>query len=81
MGAEKRNRTGTMNGVFKVGAERGIVNSWNEWDPLEEIIVGIADKAVIPPREPAFEVPRPQSVFLIAELRFRRAPSSPSAQT
>ena len=24
------------------------VNSWNEWDPLEEIIVGIPDGATIP---------------------------------
>ena len=25
------------------------VSSWNEWDPLEEIIVGRLDGAVIPP--------------------------------
>src|SRR6516164_9443036 len=25
------------------------VNSWNEWDPLEEVIVGRLDGAVIPP--------------------------------
>ena len=37
-------------------SQKGLVNSWNEWDTLEEIIVGIADKAVIPPKEPAFEV-------------------------
>ena len=24
------------------------VNSWNEWDPLEEVIVGIPDGATIP---------------------------------
>ena len=24
------------------------VNSWNEWDPLEEIIVGIPDGATLP---------------------------------
>ena len=33
-----------------------IVNSWNEWDQLEEIIVGTASLAVIPPVEPAFEM-------------------------
>ena len=27
----------------------GVVNSWNEWDPLEEIIVGRLDGAAIPP--------------------------------
>src|SRR5258708_20973254 len=25
------------------------VNSWNEWDPLEEVIVGRLDGAVVPP--------------------------------
>ena len=24
------------------------MNSWNEWDPLEEVIVGIPDGATIP---------------------------------
>jgi glycine amidinotransferase len=31
-----------------------IVNSWNEWDPLEEVIVGIPDNACIPGYEPCF---------------------------
>ncbi|TPG05123.1 glycine amidinotransferase [Curtobacterium flaccumfaciens] len=34
-----------------------IVNSWNEWDPLEEIVVGRADNASFDPREPGY---RPQ---------------------
>jgi glycine amidinotransferase len=29
-----------------------IVNSWNEWDPLREIVVGSADNACFEPREP-----------------------------
>jgi glycine amidinotransferase len=35
------------------------VNSWNEWDPLEEVIVGRLEGAVIPPRHVAvdFNVP------------------------
>jgi len=32
-----------------------IVNSWNEWDQLKHVIVGTADKANIPPMEPALE--------------------------
>ena len=36
--------------------QTGLVNSWNEWDQLEEIIVGTASMAVIPPTEPAFEM-------------------------
>ena len=32
-----------------------IVNSWNEWDPLKHIIVGVADYCMIPPPEPAVE--------------------------
>lgn len=27
----------------------GPVNSWNEWDPLEEVIVGVCDNAMVPP--------------------------------
>ena len=38
-------------------AEEGktIVNSWNEWDPLKHVIVGVADGCMIPPPEPALE--------------------------
>ena len=25
------------------------VNSWNEWDPLEEVIVGRVEGAIVPP--------------------------------
>ena len=32
-----------------------IVNSWNEWDQLKHVIVGVADEANIPPMEPALE--------------------------
>ncbi|MBV9139945.1 MAG: glycine amidinotransferase [Pseudonocardiales bacterium] len=34
-----------------------LVNSWNEWDPLREIVVGVADNACFEPREPGY---RPQ---------------------
>ena len=30
-----------------------IVNSWNDFDPLTHVIVGVADHSVIPPEEPA----------------------------
>ncbi|MVM50425.1 hypothetical protein GO727_10660, partial [Eggerthella lenta] len=26
-----------------------IVNSWNDWDPLKRVIVGLCDNSVIPP--------------------------------
>ena len=29
-----------------------IVNFWNQWDELEEIVVGIADYACFEPKEP-----------------------------
>src|SRR5262245_10530099 len=32
--------------------QSGIVNAWNEWDELEEIVVGIADDANFEPAEP-----------------------------
>ena len=30
-----------------------VVNSWNEWDPLEEVVVGRLEGAAAPPREAA----------------------------
>lgn len=33
-------------------AQPRIVSSWNEWDPLEEIVVGVADNACYEPTEP-----------------------------
>lgn len=33
-------------------AGEALVNSWNEWDPLEEIVVGSADAACFEPTEP-----------------------------
>ena len=31
-----------------------MINSWNEWDPLQEIVVGIADHANWPSTDPVF---------------------------
>lgn len=31
-----------------------MINSWNEWDPLEEVVVGIADHANWPSNDPVF---------------------------
>jgi glycine amidinotransferase len=31
------------------------VSSWNEWDPLQEVVVGIADGSAVPPLHPAEE--------------------------
>lgn len=42
-------------GVKKEEAKKTIVNSWNEWDPLKRVIVGVADGCMIPPPEPAVE--------------------------
>jgi len=36
-----------------------VVCSWNEWDPLEHVIVGRADGAMIPPLEPAVDAKVP----------------------
>jgi glycine amidinotransferase len=59
-----------------------IVNSWNEWDLLKHIIVGVADGCMIPPSEPAVECkvpidsdmkgqwgPRPQETIDKANLQ------------
>jgi glycine amidinotransferase len=34
-------------------SSKTVVNSWNEWDPLKHIIVGVPDGCCIPPPEPA----------------------------
>src|SRR6266545_4978467 len=49
-----------------------IVNSWNEWDPLEEVVVGIADSACFEPSEPAC---RP----VVRNAPGRNFPSGPKA--
>jgi glycine amidinotransferase len=38
-------------GVPTEPSASGPVNTWNEWDPLEEIVVGIVEDALIPPWE------------------------------
>ncbi|XYH99268.1 arginine deiminase family protein [Sorangium sp. So ce1128] len=38
-----------------LASPRTIVNSWNEWDPLRHVIVGVATKGCIPVSEPAVE--------------------------
>ena len=35
--------------------QKTIVNSWNEWDQLKHVIVGVAENSNIPPMEPALE--------------------------
>ena len=36
------------------------VNSWNEWDSLKHVIVGVADGTHIPPAEPALDAKVPE---------------------
>ena len=40
--------------------KKTVVNSWNEWDPLKHVIVGVADGTHIPPAEPALEAKVPE---------------------
>ena len=44
------------------------VLSYNEWDPLEEVILGVADGAAVPPWHPILSVTMPES-----QLEFFRA--------
>ena len=37
----------------KMDSEIPVVNRWNDFDPLEEVVLGIADDACFPPMEPA----------------------------
>lgn len=41
-------------------AQKTVVNSWNEWDPLKHVIVGVADGCMIPPSEPALDAKVPE---------------------
>ena len=58
------------------------VRSYNEWDPLEEVIVGRVDGAVMPPYHPAVlgSVPRAVGSILrvVGGLRFPRAIREPA---
>ena len=58
------------------------VNSHNEWDPLEEVIVGRLEGAVIPPNHPAvtFNVPRKVARFyrFVGGHRYPRLLTSPA---
>lgn len=53
-----------------------IVNSWNEWDPLEEVVVGCADGAYFEPTEPGNH-PKLRDSALANRIPF---PSGPKGQ-
>ena len=44
------------------------VNSYNEWDPLEEVIVGSLDNAMFPPNHLSVNATIPQSLSKILML-------------
>ena len=48
-------------------AERSPVSSYNEWDPLEEVVVGVVDGAAVPPGATSLEVtvPADQKAFFL----------------
>ena len=52
-----RTKTTTTRRAFSAAAETfaPLVSCWNEWDALEEVVVGIADGAAVPPLHPAEE--------------------------
>src|SRR5260221_9101521 len=64
--------------VMSVPTSREVwpVNSWNEWDPLEEVIVGRLDGAVVPPFHVSVTCNRPHSTSwlhrLVAGRRYPR---------
>ncbi len=43
--------------------QKQIVNSWNEWDELEEVIVGIVDNACFDPTEQGSHPKLPLDLF------------------
>ena len=47
--------------VTAAGAAHSPVSSYNEWDLLEEVIVGVVDGAAFPPYHIAVEAPLPHN--------------------
>jgi glycine amidinotransferase len=54
-----------------------VVSSHNEWDPLEEVIVGILDGAVVPPWDAAYGAMIPFDSLTKVEAYHRRAGGKP----
>ena len=52
--------------------QKTVVKSWNEWDPLKHVIVGVADNGCIPPSEPSFEPNVPED----SEMKGKWGPRS-----
>jgi len=50
-----RSRSPRARASADAAAKKIIVNSWNEWDPLKHVIVGVPDESSVPALEPAFE--------------------------
>ena len=59
-----------MNGADDIGAN-GVspVRAYNEWDPLEEVIVGIVDDAMLPSWNLINDITFPPRAWELAELR------------
>merc|ERR1719491_1552042 len=55
-------------------AGQRVVWAWNEFDPLEEVIVGIADGSAVPPNEPGHLSKIWNLPSTIAEYGKRRTP-------
>lgn len=36
-----------------ISESSAVVSSWNEWDPLEEVVLGVVDHSHVPPNHPA----------------------------
>lgn len=51
---------GTKPAKDRESGRKTVVNSWNEWDPLKHVIVGVADGGMIPPSEPALDAKVPE---------------------
>jgi glycine amidinotransferase len=52
---EQKSRSRSPHTRAKSDSKPIIVNSWNEWDPLKHVIVGVPDESSVPALEPAFE--------------------------
>ena len=53
-----------------------VVNRWNDFDPLEEIIIGLPNDACSPSTEPAYEPKLSKQHLKESFLNSKKSPSS-----
>ena len=48
-------------------SQKAVVNSWNEWDPLKRVSLGVPDDSVISAPEPAWQYNCPRGGYPLGQ--------------